>query len=71
MESTTTRVCNDADTGIGIGDTGISLPTPIPICGIADMTILKKYNYYALLHTINTMYMYYFYKIKVKHLFAA
>ena len=35
--------------GIGVffGDTGISLPTPIPIRGIADMTILKKDNYYA------------------------
>ena len=41
------RVCNDTDTGIGIGDTEISLPTPIPIRGIADMTILKKDNYYA------------------------
>ena len=35
-----TRVCNDTDTGIGIGDTGISLPTPIPIRGIGDITIL-------------------------------
>ena len=44
-----TRVCNDTDTGIGIGigDTGISLLTPIPICGIADMSILKKDNYCA------------------------
>ena len=41
------RVCNDTDTGIGIGETGISLPTPIPIRGIADMTILKKDTYYA------------------------
>ena len=41
-------ICNDTDTGIGIGDTaGISLPKPIPIRGIADMTILKKKNYYA------------------------
>ena len=32
---------------LGIGDTGISLPTPIPIRRIADMTILKKDNYYA------------------------
>ena len=40
-------VFNDTDTGIGIGDTGISLPTLIPIRGIADMTILKKDNYYA------------------------
>ena len=43
------RVRDDTDTsiGIGIGDTGISLPAPIPIRGIADMTILKKDNYYA------------------------
>ena len=34
------RVCNDTDTGIG--NTGISLPTSIPIRGIANMTILKK-----------------------------
>ena len=34
-------------TGIGIGDTGISLPTPIPSRGIADMTVLEKDNYYA------------------------
>ena len=31
------RVCNDTDTAVGIDDTGISLP--IPIRGIADMTI--------------------------------
>ena len=35
------------DAGIGISDTGISLPTPIR--GIADMTILKKDNYYPYL----------------------
>ena len=34
-------------TSIGIGDTGISLPTPIPIRDIADLTILKEDNYYA------------------------
>ena len=35
-----TGVCNDTDTGF-------RLPTPIPIRGIVDMTILKKDNYYA------------------------
>ena len=35
------------DAGIGIGDTGISLPTPIR--GIADMSIRKKDNYYPYL----------------------
>ena len=33
--------------GVGVGDTQISLPTPIPIHGIADMTIREKDNYYA------------------------
>ena len=41
------RVRNDTDIGIDIGDTGISLPTPIQIRGIADLTIRKKDNYYA------------------------
>ena len=41
------RVRTDTDAGIGTGDTGISLPTPIPIRGIADMTILKRDNYHA------------------------
>ena len=47
MQRNATRVCHDTDTGISIGDTGISLPTPIPIRGVADMTVLKKKNYYA------------------------
>ena len=34
-----TQVCNDT----GIGDTGISLPAPIPIRGIADMAIRNYY----------------------------
>ena len=40
-----TRVSNDTDTGIDIGNTGISLPTPIVIP--IRVTILKKDNYYA------------------------
>ena len=36
------------NTGVGIGDTGISLPTPIPIRSIADRMIPEKDNYYAI-----------------------
>ena len=37
-----TRVCTDADTGIGIDNTGIRSPIRIPIRDIADMTILNN-----------------------------
>ena len=52
IRSNTVSVYLFNDSGIGVGDTGISLPTPITIRDIVDRTILKKDNYYYAFVTV-------------------